>query len=516
MSVRRMQWYLGLSVFITLAALGATIAANNEPVLGLDLQGGISIVYEAVGQVKPGALDVARDIIDQRVNSLGVAEPEISRQERTITVDLPGVKNRAEAARIVGQTGELRFRSVLAEVGPPGAASAAASSTSTTTATTGAGAAPAPSTTTSTTLSPNDAAVKAAVASCDPTQVQSLLASGVDIPTTSREGDTRDACVVLREQGSKNRLYLGATQLTGSGVDSAKSQLQSGQGYVVNVSFNDKGAATFDQIAAKSFHQTPPMDRVAIVLDGIVQSSPQFQTNSFSGDVQISGGTGASAFTADSAGELAKVINYGALPVRLTKLTTTDVSPTLGRDQLSAGIAAGLIGLVLVALYMLVYYRLLGAVVIVGLTMSAILTYALITFFSQEIGLALTLAGVTGIIVSIGITVDSYIVYFERLKDEVRSGKTVRSSVDRGFTRAFRTIIAADLVSLLGAVALYLIATSSVRGFAFFLGLSTILDLLVAYFFMHPVVSLMARRPHLVRMRRIGIAAGLDEPGMTA
>ena len=173
-------------------------------------------------------------------------------------------------------------------------------------------------------------------------------------------------------------------------------------------------------------------------------------------------------------------------------------------------------GLLLVALYMLVYYRLLGAVVVAGLFLSAAFTYALITFLGQQIGLALTLAGVTGLIVSIGITVDSYVVYFERLKDEVRTGKTVRSSVDRGFTRSFRTIVAADSVSLLGAAALYLIAIGPVRGFAFFLGVSTILDLAVAYFFMHPTVSLMARRPSLVSMRKLGIASGLDSPEVPA
>ena len=178
--------------------------------------------------------------------------------------------------------------------------------------------------------------------------------------------------------------------------------------------------------------------------------------------------------------------------------------------------AAGAIGLVLVAAYMLVYYRLLGGVVVLGLLLSGAATYALISFLGDSISLTLTLAGVTGLIVSVGITVDSYVVYFERLKDEVRAGRTVRSSVDRGFQRSFRTIVAADLVSLIGAAVLYVLAIGSVRGFAFYLGLATILDLVVAYFFMHPLVSLMARRPELVRMRGIGIGSGLDAPGATA
>ena len=199
-----------------------------------------------------------------------------------------------------------------------------------------------------------------------------------------------------------------------------------------------------------------------------------------------------------------------------------NVSPTLGKDQLRAGIIAGVIGLILVSIYMLIYYRILGLVVIGGIAISAALLLVVITSFVGEVLLGflggnggrpvLTLAGVTGLIVSIGVTVDSYVVYFERLKDEVRAGRTVRSSVDRGFTRSFRTILAADLVSFIGAAVLFFVAVGSVKGFAFFLGLSTILDLLVAYFFMHPLVSLMARRPALVRMRPFGISSGLDAP----
>jgi preprotein translocase subunit SecD len=186
------------------------------------------------------------------------------------------------------------------------------------------------------------------------------------------------------------------------------------------------------------------------------------------------------------------------------------VSPTLGNDQLRAGIAAGLIGLALVALYMLLYYRLLGLVVVLGLGLTAAAMYSLVCYLGATIGLTLTIAGVTGLIVSVGVTVDSYVVYFERLKDEVRTGKTVRSSVDRGFTRSWRTILAADIVSLIGAATLYWLAIGSVRGFALFLGLSTLVDMIVAYFFMHPLVSILARRRALVRAPKVGIAAGLD------
>jgi preprotein translocase subunit SecD len=251
-----------------------------------------------------------------------------------------------------------------------------------------------------------------------------------------------------------------------------------------------------------------------------VQSNPAFQAASFSGPVQISGN-----FSQGDASDLAKLIKYGSLPVQLRELTVQNVSPTLGKDQLRAGIIAGIIGLILVSIYMVIYYRILGLVVMAGIAISAALLLVVVSSFVGKLLLeflggsgkpVLTLAGVTGLIVSIGVTVDSYVVYFERLKDEVRAGRTVRASADRGFTRSFRTILAADLVSFIGAAALFVVAVGSVKGFAFFLGLSTLLDLLIAYLFMHPLVSLMSRKPSLVRMRPFGIASGLDAPDVVA
>jgi preprotein translocase subunit SecD len=185
------------------------------------------------------------------------------------------------------------------------------------------------------------------------------------------------------------------------------------------------------------------------------------------------------------------------------------VSATLGKDSLRAGLLAGLIGLILVLVYMILYYRALGFVVLIGLAVSGSLIYSIVSMLGRTSGLALSLAGATGMIVSVGVTVDSYIVYFERLKDEIRSGKTIRSSVDRGFSRAYRTIIAADLVSLIGAALLYLLAVGSVRGFAFFLGLSTLLDMIVAYFFTRPMVILLGRNRFFTEARFFGVARGL-------
>ena len=515
MTPGRLKAKLFIFLGVVLVLVIATLASGSQPLLGLDLQGGISIVYEPVGKSTSGGLDVAVDIIRSRVDGLGVSEPEISRQGNNIVVDLPGVANRDKARRIVGKTAELRFRPVLQQV----ALEEKVKPTTTTTvpgATTTTGD---PSTTTTTVPAAESAddAAQAAIASCSATAISALDR----IPTTNRANDKSNACVVLPiragdDQADKYRLLLGPTVMTGDEVSKAKKEYQQGQGYSVSMDLTSEGLREFNALAQTSYGQSPPQNQVAIVLDGVVQSNPAFETNTFDGAVQITGN-----FSNEEAGDLASIIKYGRLPVELKELTVQNVSPTLGKDQLRAGIIAGVIGLILVSIYMLIYYRILGLVVIAGIAISAALLLVVITSFVGDAILGflggngrpvLTLAGVTGLIVSIGVTVDSYVVYFERLKDEVRAGRSVRSSTDRGFKLSFRTILAADLVSFLGAAILFLVAVGSVKGFAFFLGLSTLLDLLVAYFFMHPLVSLMSRKPSLVRMRPFGISSGLDAP----
>jgi preprotein translocase subunit SecD len=482
--VRKYWAYLIGSVAVVVIALAATVIVGNKPVLGLDLQGGISVRLFPAGKFSSSSLDTAKNIIDRRVNGLGVSDAEVTREGNNIVIDLPGVKDRDKAKRLVGRTAELNFRPVLAELPaePPGAP-------------------------------PADDATKAAVAACDPSAIPNPQA----LPNTAASEDKPASCVVLpgRKQEQRTvRYFLGPAALTGKDTSGAKSRFIQGQGYGVDLSLKDSGRTSFNQLAQQSFPKQPPQNSVAIVLDGVVQSAPRFNEPNFPGDVTISG-----SFTQGEAGDLANILQYGALPVKFDEKqqTVESVSPTLGSDQLKSGIAAGIVGLALVAIYMLLFYRLLGVVVLLGLLLSAGATYALVAYLSNSgFNLTLTLAGVTGLIVSVGITVDSYVVYFERLKDEVRSGKTVRSSVDRGFTRAFRTILAADLVSLIGAGALYVLASGSVKGFAFFLGVSTILDLLVSYFFMHPLVVILARRRALVRVPVVGIASGLDTKEATA
>jgi preprotein translocase subunit SecD len=495
-SVRRNVVFLVLTLVVVIGTFVYTVASDHTPVLGLDLQGGTSVVLSPVGKFKSDTLDVAIDIIRNRVDTFGTLEPEITRQGSDIVIDLPGVKDRDKAIALVGKTAELRFRPVISAL-PSEVQQAAAAATTTTTAP---GATP--------TAKPSEAEAREAIATCNDAVVSTLTT----IPTTTSADDQRDSCVVLPDKpGDKTsqRYYLGKAALTGKGtVDTAKAEFVSGQGWTVKMDLTDSGSSKWDQLAEQQFHK-----QVAIVLDGLVQSAPTIQPQdasftSFGGTAVISG-----SFTQDEADNLAKLIRFGALPVVLKQVNVENVSPTLGNDQLHAGILAGIIGLALVAIYMLVFYRVLGLVVIAGVLLSGMALYSLIAWILPDvlgITIVLSLAGVTGIIVSVGVTVDSYIVYYERMKDEVRAGATVRSCVDRSFTRSFRTILAADLVSLIGALVLYILAIGSVRGFALFLAISTILDLVVAYFFMHPVVSLMARRPHLVRMKGIGIAAGLD------
>lgn len=482
MTVRRHVVVLVLSVAAIAGAFVATLLSDNRPVLGLDLQGGISIVLFPEEGQDLSALDTAADIIRNRVDALGIAEPEIRRQGDTVVVDLPGVEERRQAEELVGQTAELRFRPVLATL--PWGAAVGPSDTTVPPDTTAA-----PDTTTTAPAEPST--------TCD------------ELVTPRDERDD-DATVWLRgddadDDGEPDACYqLGPTVLTGRNVSGADSEyLQHQSAYVVNVEF--KTDEFVENVATPYVGQ-----QVAIELDGVVVSAPVINPGITGRDVVITG-----TFTSSEARDLALVLRYGALPIQFDEgeKTVQSISPTLGRDQLRAGVVAGLVGLGLVALYMIAYYRLLGLVVWVGLALTALVFFSLVSYLSARYGLTLTLAGVTGLIVSVGVTVDSYVVYFERLKDEVRNGKTIRSALDTGFRRAFRTIVAADLVALLGAGALWALAEGSVRGFAFFLGLSTLIDLGISYFVMHPTVALMARRPALVRMRGVGIASGLDVVG---
>jgi preprotein translocase subunit SecD len=449
-------------IVLALGATAGTVATGNSPQLGLDLQGGAAVVLRPNRPASSGVLNQAIDIIRNRVDALGVAEPDISRQGSNVIVQLPGVKNSARALDVVGQTAELRFRPVLGEV-------------------------------------PVSEEVPATTTPGPPGQPPAGTPTAVK--TTPREEDLPEREVVLPEiqKGEVVQRYrLGPAELTGKALKGAQAEFDPSGQWKVNFTLTGEGSQAFDELAARNLNK-----QVAIVLDGVVKSAPVIQEARFGGSGEITGD-----FTEREAKDLALVLRFGALPVELRPETVQTVSASLGRDSLKAGIGAGLVGLVLVLAYMIFYYRALGIVVLLGLGVSGLLMWSVVSFLGQ-MGLALTLAGAVGMIVSVGVTVDSYVVYFERLKDEIRSGKSIRSSVDRGFSRAYRTILVADTASLIGALLLYWLAVGSVRGFALFLGLSTLLDMVVAYFFTRPMVVLLGRNRLFTEARWLGVARGL-------
>ncbi len=500
---RQSLWISLLSVVVvSVVWFGAVLVADWHPELGLDLAGGLSVVYQPAHHATQDQLNETVDIMTSRVDALGVTGATVGTQGNNVVVSIPGVKDPNEILKTVGSTAQLYFRPALCyapaytptkkdgKVQPPGPlpATCSASTQLVTTNLTGS-----PSTGNGVTYSG--------------TPDETLA----DQPTTP---DVYNRTVLLQciNGGSAQsgcgfggaRMLLGPGELKGNIVKSAAAQQTTLGQWVVNMTLTGPGLTAWNTMSQKYFHEM-----IAIELDGVIQSAPitlpqssSFQP--FTGAVQISGG-----FTQQQAQNLAIAISYGALPVRLVPQTTQTVSPTLGKSSLKAGLAAGLVGLGLVLLYVILYYRALGLVVVAGLVITAMLLWAIISTLGHSANLSLDLAGVTGLIVSIGITVDSYIVFFERLKDETRGGRSVRTSVDRGFRSAWRTVFAADLVSLIGAVLLWFIAIGEVKGFAFFLGLSTLLDLLVTYFFTRPLVILLGSNERVTEAKNIGISSGL-------
>src|ERR1700728_1005756 len=495
-----------LVVIVAVAALGGTLAAKWKPKLVLDRAGGLSVTYRPAHKVSAPDLTETVSVLTNRVDGLGVSGAEVSTQGGDIVVQIPGVKDGRTVLKTIGQTAQLLFRPVLcyAPEYVPSVAKAAEKANG--------GKLPAmPKTcgaqyqTTAAALDVNPSTGNAANIAPDPT-----FEAYKSTPSTK---DTAGKVVLLPGiPGSGTRYLLGPAPLTGHAVKSALAQESATGAWVVNYTLTSpSGSAGFDKLAQANFHAM-----VAIELDGVVQSAPLIQPTqstftSFAGQGEISGGA---PLTAGYAKKLAPALQSGSLPVRLTPLPTETVSPTLGSSALRAGLGAGIAGLLLVLLYTIVYYRLLGLVVLSGLAVTAALLWAIISALGHtSLAPSFDLAGLTGIIVSIGITVDSYIVYFERLKDETRAGRTVRTSVDRGFQSAWRTVLAADLVSFAAAAVLFIVAIGEVKGFAFFLGLSTLLDVFMTYFFTRPLVVLLGRNERLASAR-FGISRGLAVQGV--
>ena len=523
-----------------LVLLYASLFATNttSPKLGLDLQGGTTVTLRPTtpaGAPKPtsGQINKAVDIIRARVNGLGVAEAEVVKQGQFIIISVPG-KNSGQVVSLVGQTAKLTFREVLtsaaalpqpspsASVHPSGSPAPSKSGNPTATLTPKPSAsakkraissallaAPSPSATSKATTAiiptptPSSPATTTTSTTQPPANVIKLFTSTLpcsvyrDATVAAQDSDWVVSC----DRDGHYKYLLKPARVVGTDVKGASAVIQQSGSVItgqweVSVSFTGSGQKKFTKLTQDTLQK-----QVAVVLDGEVQSAPVIQSV-IAGDASITGN-----FTQRQANDLANVLKYGALPLTFEKSQIQSVSATLGRDSLRAGLIAGAIGLALVILYCFLYYRAMGIVTVVSLAVSGLLVFGMVCALGKMIGFTLTLAGIAGLIVSIGITADSFVVFYERLKDEVREGRTPRSSVDRGWVRARRTILSADTVSFLAAVVLYLLSVGSVKGFAFTLGLSTLLDVLVVFLFTKPLVSILVKKTFFSSSRWSGLTS---------
>jgi protein-export membrane protein SecD len=470
MKTKRYKVLLIVGLVVAFGGLGTVIAVGATPKLGLDLEGGISVILQATGEeVRPEVLDETVNLIRQRIDALGVAEPEVSvAGSDNVLVQLPGVEDEEAALELIGTTAQLTFRQVDA-VFQPGDKNA---------------------------------------------------------PEITEEADSsvNDEEVVYPAADPKdNTIYRlkPAGGLTGTIVEDAEA-VPDGNAWSVSIDMNGDGAELWEdftsELACLRDEGEQIKSQVAIVLDGKVESAAGMQdpAGSPQGGVECGTGIAGGETSIDVANQreakdLALVLTTGALPITLEQQEVRKVSPTLGRASLDTGLRAGAVGLGLVMIYVLLYYRTLGLVIWLGFAQFTALLYTVLAILGESAGLSLTLAGVAGIIVSIGIAADSFIVAFERLKDEVRSGKSIRAAVERGASRAIQTILVADFVTGAAAVILFFLAVGPVRGFALTLGLSTLIDVLLAFFLIRPAMVLLGRTKHLG-----GAAVGAREAGASA
>ncbi|WP_291382173.1 protein translocase subunit SecD [Demequina sp.] len=530
-----------LVVLFALLSVGVlTGKTSAAPGLGLDLAGGRNIILQAIttdgSRIDPSDIAQAVEIIRKRVDASGVAEAEIATQGDTnIIVSLPGNPDQA-TLDLVRRSAQLQFRPVLLVGDPAPVTSASGTVTTSPTPTptpapdavTGISPSPSPSAsaageaapahevanvktrlseTTSATPSPSPAPADppAPVTPTNPSdtawitdalfaQYQALDCFDPANLTGVPVGDP-DAGFATCDTTGSAKYILGPVELTGEDLDTASAGPRVNQlgnvipgDFEVRLSFNGAGGTKFGDTTGRVSQLAPPLNRFGILLDGVVISAPSVNEAITGGQAQITGN-----FTLDEAQQLANQLKFGALPLTLEVLSEQVITATKGAEELRNGLLAGLIGLLLVVIYTIFQYRALGAVTIGSLLVAGGFTYATIALLSWGLGYRLSLAGVAGLIVAIGITADSFIVYFERVKDELREGRSLAAAVEHGWKRARRTILASDAVSFLAALVLYMLAVGGVRGFAFTLGLVTIVDLIVVILFTHPVLALLAR-----------------------
>lgn len=530
--------YLGalLVLFVLLYSGVAFLGKGGHPLtpkLGLDLKGGAQVILtpKTVNGKKASAsqLETAVEILRLRVNSAGVSEAEVVIEGDQIIVSVPG--GNRDSIQSVTKAAQMQFRRVVEETGvlprvtpttpvSPKPSASTAAGTPTPSATTNkrplthgllaAAASPAPTSTAVplSAVTPTPTPTASAAASPEPLvrsgdayspAAYALLDCSDPKARAGGAPDVPQQQVVACDRTGTTKYHLAIAKVVGKdikgasvGADPTSAQIQ------VNLQFKGSGQDRWTNLTKEAFGATAPTNQVAIVLDGVVISAPVIQSV-INGDAQITG-----QFTQKEAQQLANDLKFGALPLSFEAGDASVVSATLGDDQLRSGLLAGGLGLIAVVLYSLLYYRALGLVTIASLLTSAGLTYASICLLGKEIGFALSLAGIAGLIVAVGITADSFVVFFERLKDEIKEGRTPRSAVDRAWVRARRTILSADTVSLLAAVILYFVSVGGVRGFAFTLGLSTMLDVVVVFLFTRPLLSFLSRYRWFSRSRLTG------------
>ncbi|MFI1017046.1 protein translocase subunit SecD [Streptomyces sp. NPDC020965] len=524
-------------ILIAMVALtaGMFVSGHTTPRLGIDLAGGTTITLKA--EAEPGKesainetnMNTAVGIIERRVNGLGVSEAEVQTQGReNIIVNIPKGTNSEQARKQVGTTAQLYFRPVLNVAAggttpapvPSPSESAKGKPTDGKTDKDAEKATP-PSGESNPSGSPQGRAVteglKAPTPAASGTPSGTPKASEPPAPTPSAPPGAAELekkftalnCLDPKARGAvgdnvrpeeptvacgKNgadqweKYILGPAEVDGKDVDDAKGQLDQQRGmWIVTMDFTSSGSKKFQKITSKLSQSQSPQNQFAIVLDGEVVSAPQVN-QTLSANAEISGN-----FNQQSAQDLGNILSYGALPLTFEEQSVTTVSAALGGEQLKAGLIAGAIGLALVIIYLIAYYRGLAMVAILSLLVSAGLTYSLMALLGPAIGFALNLPAVCGAIVAIGITADSFIVYFERIRDEIREGRTLGPAVQRAWPRARRTILVSDFVSFLAAAVLFLVTVGKVQGFAFTLGLTTLLDVVVVFFFTKPIMTILAR-----------------------
>ncbi|MDT0471634.1 protein translocase subunit SecD [Streptomyces sp. DSM 41014] len=560
-SAQSKPWRSLALILIAIVALtgGMFASGHTTPRLGIDLAGGTSITLRAVAEpgqesaINKTNMDTAVEIMNRRVNGLGVSEAEVQTQgAKNIIVNIPKGTNSKEARQQVGTTAKLYFRPVLTTEVSGAAADQSPSPSSSSSATDkdkdkdkatdaspSATGSPSPS---ASATSQGRAVTDALKADSTPSASASNSAAASPSPSASSSAASEAAgkleaqytaldCTVKSQratagkgvkasdptiacgqnaQGQWQKYILGPAAVDGTDVKKSQAvfNTQTAAGWTVTMDFTGKGTKKFAAITGELAQKQSPQNQFAIVLDGNVVSNPYVRQALTAGNAEISG-----SFDQEEAQSLANMLSYGALPLTFKEDSVTTVTAALGGEQLHAGLIAGGIGLALVVLYLLVFYRGLSVIAIPSLLVSAALTYVIMALLGPTIGFALNLPAVCGAIVAIGITADSFIVFFERIRDEIREGRSLRPSVERAWPRARRTILVSDFVSFLAAAVLFIVTVGKVQGFAFTLGLTTVLDVVVVFFFTKPLMTLLARRRFFASGHKL---SGLDPKALGA